>query len=206
MSKKVKIIIITLGIILLPIAILFFLITSQDDIKNSGLRVGESAPNFEGMDQNANLVSLDSLTQTGPVVLIFYRGYWCPYCNKHLSQLQDSLQMIVNMGASVVAIAPELPENVAKTITKTHATFPVLSDKNLEIMKLYKVDFVVGTGKSIAYGLFGIDFEEINSLGANTLPVPATYIIDKYNKIQYVHFNPDYKSRESIAGILRNLE
>lgn len=206
MRKKTKIIISIIVVILLLIAIPIVLIMTPDDVKNNGLQVGNVAPHFEGVDQNGESVKLSSIIQQGPVVLFFYRGYWCPFCNAHLSQLEDSLQMIEDKGANVIAVTPEQDKYVKETVVKTSASFTIISDKNLEIMKSYKVDFEVTAGKSMAYNLFGIDLKGTNVDGSNTLPVPATYIIDTLGIIKYVHFNPDYKNRASIAEILRNLK
>ena len=81
---------------------------SVNDAK--GLSLGDHAPDFTAIDKDGKNYSLNDKLKTGPVVLIFYRGFWCPYCNKHLSSVQDSLKLIYDKGASVVAVSPEKPE------------------------------------------------------------------------------------------------
>ena len=83
------------------------------------LRVGDQAPGFNAKDANGRPVELRQLLKKGPVVLYFYRGQWCPYCNKQLCQLQDSLQQLTAKGAQVVVVSPETQENIGQTVTKT---------------------------------------------------------------------------------------
>src|SRR5215510_1959161 len=100
-----------------------------------GLFINSKAPDFKAKDQNGQEVRLKDLLKNGKVVLIFYRGQWCPYCNKFLKKLEDSSQLITDKKATVIAITPELPENVAKTVEKTSAAFSILYDEGLKIMK-----------------------------------------------------------------------
>ena len=88
-----------------------------------GLFLSSKAPDFKAKDQNGEEIKLKDLLKKGKVVLVFYRGQWCPYCNKELSRLQDSLQLIKDKGATLLAVSPELPENVSKTVEKTKAEF-----------------------------------------------------------------------------------
>lgn len=189
--------------------LLFFLLTSigfsYAQPYPKGLKIGEPAPLFIGIDNKGNTISLKTLLTKGDVVLIFYRGQWCPYCNKQLSNLNDSLSIIMNKGANLIAISPEIIENVEKTIAKTKANFPVISDENLRIMKLYQVDFPVDQPTQERYKKFGIDFSQANGTNGANLPVPATYVIGKNGKIKYVFFNPDYRLRPSVKDILEQL-
>ena len=170
-----------------------------------GLAVGDKAPVFSGKDSQGETFDLDKKLKKGDVVLIFYRGQWCPYCNKQMSSLNDSLQMINAKGASLVAITPETVENVSKTIVKTKASFPIISDNNLAIMKSYQVDFAVDQTTQDRYKKFGIDFAVANGSNGANLPVPATYVIGKDGKIKYVFFNSDYRLRPSVKEILEHL-
>ena len=170
-----------------------------------GLKVGDIAPNFKAVDNSNKPYSLKKELKKGEVVVIFYRGQWCPYCNKQLSQLNDSLSLITAKGATVVAISPETTENVAKTIGKTKATFPVISDKDLSILKAYKVNYAVEGKMLDMYKKYKIDLTQANGNNGAVLPVPATYIIGKNGIIKYVFFNPDYKVRASVQDILTHL-
>ena len=170
-----------------------------------GLKVGDMAPDFSAEDQDGKTVSLKQALQNGPVVLLFYRGQWCPYCNKQMSRFSDSLSMLTAKGASVLAITPETSENVKKTIEKTKSTFPVLEDEGMTIMKMYKVNFAVDEKTITKYKGYGIDFDKANGANGANLPVPATYIIGKDGKVKYVFFNTDYRKRASVIDILNNL-
>lgn len=180
-------------------------LAQNETIYPDGLKVGDMAPDFSAKDQNGRTISLKQSLKKGSVVIFFYRGQWCPYCNKQLSQFSDSLLLLNANGASVIAIAPETAENVKKTIEKTKATFPVLEDIGLAIMKMYKVNFSVDEKTIVKYKGYGIDFDNANGSNGANLPVPATYIIGKDGKIKYVFFNTDYRKRASVMDILNNL-
>ena len=167
-----------------------------------GLFLNSKAPDFKGTDQDGKSVRLKDLLKKGKVVLVFYRGNWCPYCSRYLALLNDSLQAINGQGATVVAITPETPENIAKTVEKSKVTFPVLSDEGLKIMKAYDVEFEVPANTVARYKNSGIDVAENNGTNGNFLPIPATYVIDKEANVIYRFFNQDYKKRPSIAEIM----
>ena len=170
-----------------------------------GLNVNDDAPDFTAMDQKSENVHLAKLLKKGNVVLVFYRGQWCPYCNKELKQLEDSIGLIQAKGATVLAITPELPENILKTIDKTKASYPILYDKKLSIMNAYKVAFKVDDKTVEKYKGYGIDFLKVNGDNGANLPVPAVYVVNKNGKIIYRFFDIDYKKRSSIKDILDHL-
>ena len=170
-----------------------------------GLKVGDNAPAFTAKDQDGNSISLKKALEKGPVVMPFYRGQWCPYCNKELSHFTDSASMIKAKGAMILAVTPETQENVKKTIEKTKASFPVLEDEGMAIMKSYKVNFAVDEKTVEKYKGYGIDFDKANGSNGANLPVPATYIIGTDGKIKYAFFNTDYRKRTSVQEILNNL-
>lgn len=171
-----------------------------------GLNVNDDAPDFIAKDQNGKTIRLEEQLKNGPVVLIFYRGYWCPYCNQHLKKLEDSLSLITDRGATLLTVTPEQVEGVAKTIGKTKASYSIISDKDLSIMRKYDVAFAVPETTIEKYKEYGIDFTKINGPGnGSNLPVPAVYIINKAGKIVYRHFNSNYTQRASVADILDQL-
>lgn len=192
--------------LLLPFIFLFsgFLASGQE--APEGLFINSKAYDFKAKDQHGNEIRLRDLLKKGKVVLVFYRGQWCPYCNRYLKKLEDSLSLITEKGAIVVAVTPELPENVAKTVEKTKAAYSILYDEGLKIMKAYEVEYAVPENTLTRYRNTGIKLEENNGKNGNYLPVPATYIIDKDFAITYRFFNPDYKKRPSVKEILDNLK
>ena len=170
-----------------------------------GLFIGSKAPDFKAKDQNGNEVRLKELLKKGKVVLVFYRGQWCPYCNRELSRLQDSIQLIKDKGATVVAVSPEKQERIAATVEKTKAEFPVLYDEGLKIMKAYDVEFEVPENTITRYKNADIDIEKNNGTNGKYLPVPAVYIIDKESTVTYRFFDADYKKRPWVKDLLNNL-
>lgn len=191
---------------ILSLAVLFSCFAAVAQDAPEGLFINSKAPDFKAVDQNGNSVRLRDLLKKGPVVLVFYRGNWCPYCNKYLKKLEDSLQLIKDKGATVVAVSPELPENVKKTVEKTKAEFPVLYDEEMKIMKAYEVEYQLSENNVTRYRSTGIKLDEINGKNGNYLPIPATYIIDKEANITYRFFNADFKKRPSVQKILDNLK
>ncbi len=191
--------------LLLVVAVLFQsgMMMAQDGPK--GLNVNDEAPGFVAPDQNGKSVDLKEQLKKGAVVLVFYRGQWCPYCNKQLMKLEDSLSLITAKGATLIAVTPEKQENIKKTIKKTKAAYPILYDDGLKIMKGYEVAFTVDEKTVQKYKTYGINFAEANGSNGASLPVPAVYVINKEGKIVFRHFDKDYTKRVSVAEILEHL-
>jgi len=191
--------------ILLLIAISFSTLNVLAQSAPEGLFISSKAPDFKAKDQNGQEIRLKDLLKKGKVVLVFYRGYWCPYCNKELSNLQDSLALIQEKKATLIAVAAEMPENISKTVEQVKAGYSILYDQDLKIMKAYDVAFEVPENTITRYRNANIDIEKINGKNGKWLPVPAVYIIDKESTVTYRFFEPDYKKRPSVAEILKNL-
>ena len=170
-----------------------------------GLGVNDKAPDFTAKDQNGRKFSLKNELKNGAVVMVFYRGQWCPYCNRQLKELQDSISFIKEKGATLIAVSPEKPANISKTVEKTKAAYPVIFDDSLKIMKSYDVAFGVDSTSIEKYKKFGIDFNDANGSNGATLPVPAVYIINKKGIIVFKHFDQDYRKRVSVREILLHL-
>lgn len=179
------------------------LLMAQDAPK--GLNVNDKAPDFVAKDQDGKSVHLQDRLKKGAVVVVFYRGQWCPYCNRELKKLEDSLSLIMSKGATLVAVTPEKPDNITKTITKTKATYPILFDDGLKIMKSYDVAYAVEGDMLAKYKSYGIDFTEANGSNGAYLPVPAVYVIGKDGRIVYRHFDPDFRNRANVKDILDHL-
>lgn len=188
------------------ILILVLAFTGLQLCAQTGLSKGDNAPVFSTTDNAGKSVDLKTLLRAHKsVVLFFYRGEWCPYCNKHIAQLQDSLQLLSAKGAYVIAVTPETKEGIDKTIRKTHASFSIVQDKGYTIMKDYKVNYVLDDATVAKYKGFGLDLNASNGNTDHVLPVPATYVINQSGKITFVHFNKDYTRRASISDIMRAL-
>ena len=188
--------------------VVFFTINAFAQEKPEGLFINSKAPDFKGKDQNGTELNLKDLRKQGPVVLVFYRGYWCPYCNKYLRTLEDSLQQIKDKGAQLIAITLEGDSGVAKTIEKTKATYSVITDGDEKIMKAYNVLYKVDDKIVSRYKMASIDLAVNNGQKPDAvyLPIPAVYVIGKDGEIKYRFFEPDYKKRASVKDILDNLK
>lgn len=192
------------------IILLFSLSTSglmsqneRDINEPKGLEVGIDAPMFSALDADSNLFKLTDALTDGPVVLIFYRGFWCPVCNKHLAKLQDSLFLIEQTGARVIAVSPENPEYLDKMSEKSGATFTLLYDEDYHISNAYDVTFKPTSLQLFTYNVV-LDgkLKKSHSDNSQQLPIPATYIIDSNGRIIWRQFDPDYKNRSSVKEIL----
>lgn len=182
-----------------------FITSIQAQTSPQGLSVNDKAPYFAAKDQHGQTVKLSAVLKGGPVVVVFYRGQWCPYCNRQLKSLQDSLAFIKRKGATLIAVTPEKMDNISKTIDKTGASYSVLFDDGLKIMRSYDVAFAVDSSTISRYKKFGIDFNEVNGRNGASLPVPAVYIINREGIIIFKHFDSDYKKRVSVREILLHL-
>jgi len=175
---------------LLSILSLLISLAGLSQEKPEGLFIHSKAPDFKSKDLTGIDISLKELRRKGPVVILFYRGNWCPYCNKELSRFQDSLQLIKDKGASLVAVTPETTEGIIKTAEKTKAQFPIIYDEDLKIMKGYDVAYKVDEKSVARYKNFDIDLAVNNNQKPEEvyLPVPAVYIVDKEGTITFRYF------------------
>ena len=171
-----------------------------------GAQVGDTIKNFILKDQNGQNFQLEEALKKGPIVLIFYRGQWCPYCNKHLSNLQDSLPLIAAKGAQVIALSPENPEYLEKMEVKTGAKFTLLYDSAYQIARYMDVLFDPGERLIHKYDrISGNRLNEVHGTENALLPVPATFIINKEGIIIWRHFDKNYRERSGVDIILREL-
>ncbi len=188
---------------------LLFLITKMlesQNFVNSGLNVGDNAHLFEAVNQYGETVKLSGYLPKGKTVIIFYRGHWCPVCNKHLKVIQDSLELIYEKGAQVIAVSPEKPFLLKKTANKTSVEFNIVHDEDFKICDAYGVTFKPDEDQINLYNtMLGADLENAHSDDSERLPIPATYIIDQLGKVIWRHFDPDYKKRSSVKDILKHL-
>ena len=184
-------------------AILFF---SLQSFGQTGLKKGIKAPEFTAKDNDGKTIDLKKLLKSHKsVVLFFYRGQWCPYCNKYISQLQDSMLLLTAKDAYIIGITPETDENINKTIEKTHASFSIIHDEGYKIMQSYQVNYTVDDATMSKMNKYGVDLEKNNGNKDNVLPVPATYVIDRSGKIVFVQFDKDFRNRASVSSLLKML-
>lgn len=177
----------------------FIIFAVSQVFAQTALKVGEKAPLFSAKDNNGKLIDLKKiLKEHQSVVLFFYRGQWCPFCSKHIKNLQDSLQVLTAKGAYVIGVSPESAASIDKTVAKTKASFSIISDRDYSVMKAYQVNYVMEPGLADKYKKGGLDVAMANGQVDYVLPVPATYIIGQDGKIKFAYFDKDYKKRPSV--------
>lgn len=197
-------------ILLTTIALFIMTHTQSQDTRRaedaSGLAVGTKAPVFTALDAGGKEFNLSEALKTGPVVMIFYRGHWCPVCNKHLGTIQDSLSLILEKGASVIAVSPQKPEYLDRMGEQTGAEFRLLYDEGYAIADAYDVTFTPPKRTLVMYNTaLGAKLKESQTDDSQRLPIPATYIIGKDGVITWRQFDPNYKNRSTVAEILDNI-
>lgn len=171
-----------------------------------GVQVGDVVTNFTAIDMNGDTYELAEELKNGPVVVIFYRGQWCPVCNRHLNTLQENLQKIYDKGASVIAISPEKPEYLKITAEKTKASFSLLYDEAYVISDIFDVTFSPdGFTKTTYNTMLGANLKNAHSDDSQRLPIPATFIIGQDGKVMWRHFDPNYKERSTMEDIVNNI-
>ena len=156
---------------------------------------GSAAPDFSLPNAHGEPVASEALWGDGPAVVSFYRGGWCPYCNIELKALQDRLPEIEALGARLVAITPETPDNALSTQEKNEIGFDVLSDDGNRVASAFGLTFRLPDAVNDIYKGFGIDLEASNGEGSQTLPVPATFVIGKGGKVLKAFVDADYTQR-----------
>lgn len=171
-------------------------------IEQRALQAGAPAPELTLPDALGRPVPLSALWQHGPLVLVFYRGGWCPYCNLELRAWQQHLTALQALGAQLVAVSPQTPDHSLSTAEKNALAFPVLSDSALEAATAFGVAFEMPPELIDVYRRAGHDLPVHNGNGRWVLPVPATYVIDRHGQIVFAHVEADYRERAEPAAVL----
>ncbi len=174
-------------------------------VAGEALQVGEVAPEVELADAEGRRVCTEPLLAAGPVVVTFYRGGWCPYCNLALRALQDSLPGIRAAGAELVAISPERPERMRETTARNGVTFATLHDDGNRAARLFGLLHEVPEDLAAVFRRLGLDLDEINGTAGWTLPLPATYVVDPDAVAVWAFIDPDPSRRAEPADIVAAL-
>ena len=170
------------------------------------LTAGDRAPRFRLPSAAGETVALDGLLAHGPVVLTFYRGAWCPYCNIALRALQRHHGDITARGARLVAVSPQVPDESLTLAEKHSLAFDVLSDIGADTARQYGLAFDLPDDLAAVYERLGFDLQRVNGGHPRTLPLPATSVIDRAGTIRWAFVNTDYTTRAEPADILAALD
>lgn len=168
--------------------------------------VGDKAPAFALENYDGQTIESAALLAQGPLVLSFYRGVWCPYCNIELEALEAALPAVKALGANLVAISPQTPANSAKSQRQNKLSFPILADADGKIGEAFGLRFVMPDYLIDVYKRAGIDLPAVNKDPSWSLPMPARYIIDSDGTIVAADINPDYTKRPDPSELLPVLE
>ena len=171
-------------------------------IEHSALQVGAQAPDLTLPDATGRPVRLADLWQQGPLVLIFYRGGWCPYCNLALRAWQPHLGTLAAHGTRLVAVSPQTPDGSLSTAEKNELAYPVLSDSTLAAATGFGIAFEMPQALIDLYSKAGNDLAVLNGNGRWALPLPATYVIGRDGRMAYAHVEADYRLRADPADVL----
>nr|WP_320117454.1 peroxiredoxin-like family protein [uncultured Marinifilum sp.] len=166
---------------------------------------GDKLLDFNLTNHLGTNVNLSTLRAKGPVVITFYRGGWCPYCNLELRAYQDILPEIKALGANLVAITPENPDESLTTSERHNLEFEVLTDDKSEYAKQLGITFTISEEIRPIYKAFGIEIEKHNGIGQFEVPLAATFIVDSDNTVLFTFAKADYTFRAEPADILKEL-
>ncbi len=170
-------------------------------IEESAKQVGDMAVDGQLKDWKGNTITLSELWKQGPVVLMWYRGGWCPYCNIQLRAMQQNLDKIEGAGAKLVVLTPELPEKAKETAEANDLNIVALHDANLELAKKYGIVFDLPAPIAPMYRDSG-RLKEFNGNDELQLPLSATYVVDQSGKITYAFLDADYKKRAEPSDVI----
>lgn len=175
-------------------------------IGTQALGVGDTLPDATLTDATGQPVTLSSLLAKGPLILNFYRGGWCPYCNFEMKAYQDLLPEITAAGAGLAGVTPEKPGNALTTIEKNTLTYPVLTDAGNEFAKALGLVFELTGDLKALYEGFGLDLPKVNQESGWTLAIPAVYVVGSDGKILFADVDLDYRRRAEPSDALAALE
>lgn len=167
---------------------------------------GEVIPNFNLPNSKGTTISLADVLEKGKVVISFYRGGWCPYCNLELKALNNILPQLKELGTNLVAITPETPDNSLSTSEKNNLEFNILTDDNNSYAKELNLAFELSDEIKTIYKAFNLDIEKHNGNTNFELPMPATFVVDSKGVILYAFTPEDYTTRldpETILEVLK---
>lgn len=176
------------------------------DFGSKALVVGDDIPQFILPNAKGDKISIVDRLENGPVVLSFYRGGWCPFCNLEFMALSDALSEINGLGASLIGISPETPDVAQETVSRHNLPFEVLSDVGNEVIKQFGLFTEVYEEMRPLYLQWGLDIPAANGDEKWEIPIPATYIVDKQGVIRAAYVNKDYTQRMDPGDIIAELK
>ena len=180
-------------------------IVSADDAAKNALNVGAKMPAFSLKDSSGKTIESNDLLKQANLVIVFYRGSWCPFCNLYLRNLQKNLAQIKAAGGNLVAVSVENPDNSLSVAKKNELAFTVLSDPNLTVARKFGIVYQMPKKTDELYKSKGLDVAKHNAMDKAELPLSATYIVNQKGEIVYAFLESDYKKRAAPETIIETL-
>ncbi len=178
----------------------------EQGVPTGAIAVGDTLESFTLSDATGASVTLDQIVESGPAVIVFYRGGWCPYCNLALRTYQhELLPELAAFGARLVAISPQLPDESLSTAEKAGLAFTLLSDPVSGVAKSIGISFQQADDVLEAQRKLGLDLTQVNVEGSTQLPRPTVLVLDSNCTVRFVDIQPDYTARTEVADILAAL-
>lgn len=181
-------------------------IVTAEEASKMALNVGAKMPSFNLKDVEGKFVSSTDLLKQSNLVVVFYRGSWCPFCNLYLRKLQQNISAIKENGGNLVAISVENPDNSLAIAQKNKIDFTVLSDANLDVARQFRIVYQLPAATDESYKTkYNLDIAKHNKMNKPELPLSATYVINQKGEIVYAFLEPDYKKRAEPQAIIETL-
>ena len=175
------------------------------NIEEKSIKIGEIMPNFSLKNAKNEIVNSFDILKKGKMIIAFYRGSWCPYCNLELKALQEKITQLNEKKATLVAISPQSPDKSLTVIEKHHLTFEVITDKDNIFAKQLGIAFELQDFVLPYYHALGIDLSSFNENDDNSLPIPAVFVVDESGEIIYTFKDVNYMNRIDIDELLKTL-
>jgi peroxiredoxin len=173
----------------------------DDPLKVKPLIVGDAAPAFTAREADGKPFRFEPGKLARPVMFIFYRGGWCPYCNAHLKDLRSTVPQIAAMGIDVLFLSTDRPE-ILRSSLKEPVDYHLLSDNEVNAARAFGIAYRMDDATYAKYKTYGLDLEESQGAKHHELPVPAVFIVDRKGLIRFAHTNADYTQRLPAKQVL----
>ncbi|APD05924.1 peroxiredoxin [Flavobacteriaceae bacterium UJ101] len=176
-------------------------------IREKVLKKGSQCPDFSLENEEGEYLNIKEMYLKGPVILIFYRGIWCPYCNMELAYLNEHVSEIEQLGASIIGVSPQIKDYNAKIIERSQLKFKLYSDPHNSIASQFGLTYSLSRNlKSLYIEALNIDLEHYNNDSSWTLPMPSQVLIDSKGIIRHIAFSEDYTQRADFNHLLETLK
>jgi peroxiredoxin len=173
---------------------------------NTGITVGQHVPDVHGRDLDGKDVALAALYAKGPILLAFYRGGWCPFCNTEIHELVVAYPEFQKRGVALVAVSVDKPDAEAKLNATYSIPFPVLSDSDVAMIEAFHVVNHVEDDELAKMKSFGVDLESYSGKTHHEIAIPSLFLIDRSGIVRWAHSDPDFKVRPSVAQMLAAID